>query len=150
MIQVWQQATPRADHTAGRGGRLPGPAALTSAMLGMLRSWHPAAAAAWLAISGLRPICFGKQALWRSAVLLGLGDSFAAMSDLTRFVANKLNGDWSASNVSGMLTDTILEVSGTSDRVARLRPVGPPSVYQAAQVIISGGKQPAVGRTRPC
>ena len=32
------------------------------------------------------------------------------MTDFSRFVATKLSGEWSASNVSGMLTDTILEV----------------------------------------
>ncbi len=32
------------------------------------------------------------------------------MSDLSRFVANKLSGEWSASNVSGVLTDVIIEV----------------------------------------
>ena len=33
------------------------------------------------------------------------------MADFTRYVANKLSGEWSASNVSGVLTDTIIDVS---------------------------------------
>lgn len=32
------------------------------------------------------------------------------MSDLSRFVANKLSGEWSAGNVAGVLTDVIIEV----------------------------------------
>lgn len=41
------------------------------------------------------------------------------MADFSRFVSNKLNGEWSASNVSSMLTDTILEV-GLPVAAARL------------------------------
>jgi hypothetical protein len=32
------------------------------------------------------------------------------MSDFTRFVTNKLSGEWSAGNVSGVLTEVIIEV----------------------------------------
>ena len=32
------------------------------------------------------------------------------MSDLSRFVAQKLSGEWSAGNVAGVLTDVIIEV----------------------------------------
>jgi hypothetical protein len=46
------------------------------------------------------------------------------MTDFTRFVTNKLSGEWSASNVSGVLTDVIIEVpaSHRRQRVYRLGP----------------------------
>ncbi|KAL4420273.1 hypothetical protein ABPG77_005613 [Micractinium sp. CCAP 211/92] len=45
------------------------------------------------------------------------------MADFSRFVANKLNGEWSASNVSSMLTDTILEYLVTGDKWESLDPL---------------------------
>lgn len=56
------------------------------------------------------------------------------MSDLSRFVAQKLNGEWSAGNVAGVLTDVIIEVCDgiwpmrgvpDGDRQARRRGAGP-------------------------
>lgn len=32
------------------------------------------------------------------------------MADLSRFVAAKLSGEWSAGNVAGVLTDVVIEV----------------------------------------
>ena len=40
------------------------------------------------------------------------------MADFTRYVANKLSGEWSASNVSGVLTDTIIDVSRPPEQAA--------------------------------
>ncbi|KAL4439992.1 hypothetical protein ABPG75_002993 [Micractinium tetrahymenae] len=45
------------------------------------------------------------------------------MADFSRFVANKLNGEWSASNVSSMLTDTILEYLVSGDKWESLDPL---------------------------
>lgn len=51
------------------------------------------------------------------------------MSDFTRFVTNKLSGEWSASNVSGVLTDVIIEV----------RPLPAWPVHAPAHTVDPGG-----------
>lgn len=78
---------------------------------------YPRAGRRYCAQRGLR-----RTPSWPTAAAAAVARSLTActMSDLSRFVANKLNGEWSASNVSGVLTDVIIEV-GAGQAVEKRR-----------------------------